>query len=218
MPAMTIDQRHLQTLGQLLSAGGHQDVPGLLRASLERLVAFWPAQAGALIYQAPHDELLAIESGTLNQDAARLIAEAREAFTRRAEGSEPAIGYYALDDDLQLMELSLRSGNQTVGLLHLVVRESDVERSESTRAGEDMVVLLVRALQPTAGAATASIVAMLPVTTRAAAAAAARAERCTREFIEGCSLPTWAGSWSVVEPGSAPDRHPRAAMLRVCRP
>jgi len=146
MPAMTIDQRHLQTLGQLLSAGGHQDVPGLLRASLERLVAFWPAQAGALVYQAPDDEQLAIESGTLNQDAARMIAEAREAFTRRAEGSEPAIGYYALDDDLQLMELSLRSGNQTVGLLHLVVRESDVERSESTRAGEDMVVLLVRAL------------------------------------------------------------------------
>ena len=135
MPAMTIDQRHLQTLGQLLSAGGYQDVGGMLRASLDRLVAFWPAEAGALIYQAPQDEVLAIESGTLNQDAARMIAEAREAFTRRAEGSEPAIGYYALDDDRQLMELSLRSGNQTVGLLHLVVRESDVERSEAARAG-----------------------------------------------------------------------------------
>ena len=68
---------------------------GLLRASLERLVAFWPAQAGALIYQAPHDELLAIESGTLNQDAARMIAEAREVFARRDEGSEPAIGCLA---------------------------------------------------------------------------------------------------------------------------
>ncbi|HJZ48119.1 MAG TPA: GAF domain-containing sensor histidine kinase [Roseiflexaceae bacterium] len=146
MPAMTIDTRQLQTLGQLLSAGGHQDVPSLLRASLERLVAFWPAQAGALIYQAPHGELLPLESGTLDQDAARMIAEAREAFARRAEGGEPAIGYYALDDDRQLMELSLRSGNQTVGLLHLVVRESDVERSETARAGEDMVVLLVRAL------------------------------------------------------------------------
>jgi len=75
-----------------------------------------------------------------------MIVEAREAFARRAEGSEPAIGYYALDDDRQLMELSLRSGNQTVGLLHLVVRETDVERSETARAGEDMVVLLVRAL------------------------------------------------------------------------
>jgi signal transduction histidine kinase len=146
MPSMTIDQRQLQTLGQLLSAGGHQDVPGLLRASLERLVAFWPAQAGALIYQAPHGELLALESGELDRDSARMIAEAREAFARRAEGGEPAIGYYALDDDRQLMELSLRSGNQTVGLLHLVVRESDVERSEAARAGEDMVVLLVRAL------------------------------------------------------------------------
>ena len=75
MPAMTIDQRHLQTLGQLLSAGGHQDVAAMLRASLDRLVASWPAQAGALIYQAPQDELLAIESGTLNQEAARMIAE-----------------------------------------------------------------------------------------------------------------------------------------------
>jgi signal transduction histidine kinase len=146
MPPMTLDQRQLQTLGQLLSAGGHQEVPVMLRASLERLVAFWPAQAGALIYESPHGEPLALEHGELDDEAARMIAEAREAFARRAEGSEPAIGYYALDDDRQLMELSLRSGDQTVGLLHLVVRESDVERSEASRAGDDVVVLLVRAL------------------------------------------------------------------------
>ena len=58
-----------------------------------------------------------------------MIAEAREVFARRDEGNEPAIGYYALDDERQLMELSLRSSDQTVGLLHLVVREADVERS-----------------------------------------------------------------------------------------
>lgn len=146
MPPITTEQRQLQTLGQLLSAGGHQDVPSMLRASLDRLVLFWPAQAGALVYLSPHGERLELEHGELDQDAARMIGEAREVFVRRAEGAEPAIGYYALDDDRQLMEISLRSGSQTVGLLHLVVREIDVERSEAARAGEDMVVLLVRAL------------------------------------------------------------------------
>ena len=92
MPPTTFDQRQLQTLGQLLSAGGHQDVTAMLRASLERLVAFWPADAGALIYQSPHGEQVAIEHDRLDPDAARLIAEAREAFARRDEGSEPAIG------------------------------------------------------------------------------------------------------------------------------
>ena len=75
MPPTTLDQRQLQTLGQLLSAGGHQDVPAMLRASLERLVASWPAEAGALIYQSPHGELLALEHGRLDADAARMIAE-----------------------------------------------------------------------------------------------------------------------------------------------
>lgn len=143
---ITIEQRQLQTLGQLLSAGGHQDVPTMLRSSLDRLVTFWPAQAGALLYQSPSNEQIVLDHGQLDTEAARMIGEAREGFARRDEGSEPAIGYYALDADRQLMEISLRSGNQTVGLLHLVVRESDVERSEAERAGEDMAVLLVRAL------------------------------------------------------------------------
>lgn len=146
MPPQTIDQRQLHTLGQLLSAGGQTDVLGLLRASLSRLVAFWPAEVGALIYQAPHGEMIALEHGQLDAEAARMIAEAREAFARRDEGSEPAIGYYVLDDERQLMELSLRSANQTVGLLHLIVREGEGERPEAVRPDEDMVVLLVRAI------------------------------------------------------------------------
>jgi signal transduction histidine kinase len=146
MPPLTSDQRQIQTLGQIISAGGQHDVPGLLRMSLERLVAFWPAQAGALIYQAPYGELLALEHGKLNDESARLIGEAREAFSRRIEGAEPAMGYYALDDDRQLIELSLRSGSQTVGLLHLVVREADVESAAPVGPDEDVVVLLVRAL------------------------------------------------------------------------
>lgn len=146
MPSLTIDQRQLQTLAQLLSAGGHHDVRGLLEASLERLVAFWPAQGGALLYQAPHGEMITLEYGRLDVEAGRLIAEAREAFSRREEGSEPSIGYYALDDDRELMELPLQSGNQAVGLLHLVVREGEVERSEAIAPDEDLAMLLVRAI------------------------------------------------------------------------
>ncbi|MEM8534244.1 MAG: GAF domain-containing sensor histidine kinase [Chloroflexota bacterium] len=146
MSSPSLDQHPFHTLGQLLSAGGQHDVPNLLKASLERLITFWPAQAGTLIYQAPHGEMITLKYGELDEEAARLISEAREVFGRRSDGSEPAIGYYWLDDDRQLVELSLRSGNQTVGMLHLVVREQDSEYADEPRNEEDMVVLLVRAL------------------------------------------------------------------------
>lgn len=146
MSPPSIDQRQIQTLSQLISAGGYHDVPSMLRASLERLVTFWPAHAGALMYQAPHGEVIALEHGPLDAEAMRMIGEAREAFARRAEGSEPAIGYYTLDEERQLMEVSLRSASQTVGLLHLVVREPDVERPATIDSEEDMVVMLVRAI------------------------------------------------------------------------
>lgn len=145
MPSLSIDQRQLETLGQLISAGGQQDVPGLLRASLARLVAFWPAEAGALLYQAPHGEIIMLETGQLSAEACRLIGEAREGFARGLEVGKSVIGYYALDDDCELMELSLRNADQTVGLLHLVVREGEVGRPEIT-IDEDMAVLLVRAI------------------------------------------------------------------------
>jgi signal transduction histidine kinase len=145
MPSLISNQRHLQTLGQLLIAGGHHDVRGLLASSLERLVTFWPALGGMLLYQAPTSELIVLEHGHLDREASRLIAEAREGFARREEGSEPAIGYYALDDDREIMELPLQSGMQTVGLLHLVVREGE-QRTETVAPIEDMVMLLVRAI------------------------------------------------------------------------
>ena len=145
MPSLSIDQRQLQTLGQLISAGGQQDVPSLLRSSLARLVAFWPADAGALLYQAPHGEIITLETGELSAEATRLIGEAREGFARGLEGGKSVIGYYALDDDCELMELTLRNGEQVVGLLHLVVREGTVERTDIT-IDEDMAVLLVRAI------------------------------------------------------------------------
>ncbi|HEX9442187.1 MAG TPA: GAF domain-containing sensor histidine kinase [Roseiflexaceae bacterium] len=145
MPSLTTNQRQLQILGQLLIAGGHHDVRGLLAASLERLVQFWPAQGGALLYQPPDNEAISLEHGRLEGDAGRLIAEAREGFARREGGSEPAIGYYALDDEREIMELPLQSGVQTVGLLHLVVREGE-ERTDAVAPIEDMVMLLVRAI------------------------------------------------------------------------
>ena len=66
MSPIAINQRQLETLSQLLIAGGHHDVSELLSASLERLVAFWPAQAGALLYMTPYGETVRLMHGTLD--------------------------------------------------------------------------------------------------------------------------------------------------------
>jgi signal transduction histidine kinase len=145
MSNATFDPRQLQTLSQLISAGGYTDVQRMLQASLERLVAIWPAQGGALLYQAPHRSLIRLEHGNLDREASKLIEEAREAFERRADGSEPSIGSYALDDDRTLLELPLQSSKQAVGMLHLVVHEKD-SHSDLVEPDEDMVMLLVRAI------------------------------------------------------------------------
>jgi signal transduction histidine kinase len=145
MSPVTFDQRQLQTLGQLISAGGHTDVQGMLQSSLERLITFWPALGGALIYHAPHGELVRLEHGNLDAEASRMIMEAREAFVRRTERNDPGVGSFALDDDRQLLELSLQSSQQIVGLLHLVVQEGESDRPR-VAADEDVVMLLVRAI------------------------------------------------------------------------
>jgi signal transduction histidine kinase len=146
MSAPTLEQRQIQTLTQLLSAAGNPDVPSLLRASLKRLISLWPAEAGALLYQSPQNEQITLEEGQLDAEAQRMIAEAREVFSRRNENSEPAIGSYTLDDERNLTELSLRSGDQTVGLLHLIVREPSDETTGTAHFDEDIAVLLVRAI------------------------------------------------------------------------
>jgi signal transduction histidine kinase len=145
MSSLTFDQRQLQTLGQLISSGGYTDVYGMLQSSIERLVTFWPAEGGALIYHAPHGEVVRLEHGRIGAEASRMIMEAREAFVRREEGQEPAVGSYALDDDRQLLELSLQSNHQIVGMLHLVVRDGEISRPAATPE-EDVVMLLVRAI------------------------------------------------------------------------
>jgi signal transduction histidine kinase len=150
MSPLTIDQRQLETLSQLLIAGGHQDVEELLSASLERLVNFWPAQAGALIYLTPYNETVRLTHGPIDKETLSLIEQARSGFTRRTEGREPIVGYYTLGAGRDLLELPLQSSSQGVGLLHLVVSEqSPAEKSVTgtlVKTDEDIISLLVRAI------------------------------------------------------------------------
>jgi signal transduction histidine kinase len=152
MSPLTLDQVQLQTLSQLLAAGGHHEVSELLKASLERLVAFWPAHAGALLYLSPHGEVVRLEHGPLDQEARTLIEQARTSFARRDDGSEPAVGYYSLEGGYDLLELSLQSHNEGVGLVHLVVNadaDPASDKSVSTmpvKPDEDLLILLVRSI------------------------------------------------------------------------
>lgn len=149
MSPLTLDQVQLETLSQLLMAGGHKDVPDLLASSLERLVEFWPAQAGALLYQSPHSEVVSVEHGPMSNEARLMIEQARTSFQRREEGGEPTIGYYSLEDGRDLLELPLQSSGLGVGLLHLVVEDTGEKISGSTmtiKPDEDLMILLVRAI------------------------------------------------------------------------
>lgn len=147
MSPIAINQRQLETLSQLLIAGGHHDVTELLAASLERLVSFWPARAGALLYMSPYGEIVRHTHGPLDEEARTLIEQARQGFTRRDDGGEPIVGSYSLDDGRDLIELPLQSGGQGVGLLHLVVEGHTTEgREHPNPLDEDLLVLLVRAI------------------------------------------------------------------------
>jgi signal transduction histidine kinase len=147
MSPIAINQRQLETLSQLLIAGGHHGVSELLQASLERLVSFWPARAGALLYVNPYGEQLALAHGPLDEEARSLIEQARHGFARREDGTEPIVGSYSLDDGRDLIELPLQSGGQGVGLLHLVVDgHSEASQEGGSTLDEDLLVLLVRAI------------------------------------------------------------------------
>lgn len=147
MSPIAINQRQLETLSQLLIAGGHHDVAELLAASLDRLVAFWPAQAGALLYVTPYGETVRLTHGQLDDETRNLIDQARQSFSRRDGGDEPIVGSYSLDGGRDLIELPLQSGGQGVGLLHLVVNGQDLTgRSGANQLDEDLMVLLVRAI------------------------------------------------------------------------
>lgn len=112
MPPLAINQRQLETLSQLLIAGGHHEVADLLQASLERLIAFWPAQAGALLYISPYGETTKVTRGQLDAETLSLIEQARDGFARRDDSGEPIVGSYSIDDSRDLIELPLQSGGQ----------------------------------------------------------------------------------------------------------
>ncbi|NJK82055.1 MAG: GAF domain-containing sensor histidine kinase [Chloroflexaceae bacterium] len=150
MSPFSLDQSQFETLSQLLAAGGHHDVHDMLSESLARLVTFWPAQAGALIYISPGNTIVRLEHGTLSHEARIMIEQARTSFARRDESGEPALGYYSLEGGFDLLELPLQSGNQGVGLLHLVVAETTGEKHgtspTTSRLDGDMMILLVRSI------------------------------------------------------------------------
>lgn len=145
MTQSTLEQAHLETLSQLLAAGGHQDVANLLKTSLERLVAFWPAQAGALLYLTPQGEVVRLEHGPLNYEARTLIQQARTGFERRDDNDEPTIGYYAMEGGHNLLELPLQGSNQGVGLVHLVVADNS-DKGTTDLPDEDLLLMLVRSI------------------------------------------------------------------------
>ena len=153
MSPITIDQRQLDTLSQLLIAGGHQDVEQLMAASLEHLVSFWPAQAGALLYMTPYGDMVRLSHGPFDSEALNLVEQARSGFGRRSKSGDPLVGYYTLGDGRDLIELPLQSGGQGVGLLHLVIGEqAPLEPAENaapsltSKIDEDLLSLLVRAI------------------------------------------------------------------------
>ncbi len=146
MTQTLVKQRHFETLSQLLIAGGHHSVSELLTASLERLIAFWPARAGALMYVSPYGDTIKLFKGPLDDETRVMIEQARQGFARRDKGGEPIVGSYALDGGCSLIELPLQSGGQGVGLLHLEV-ETHADQQEGTASlDEDLLVLLVRAI------------------------------------------------------------------------
>lgn len=146
MSPFTFDEVQLETLSQLLAAGGHRDVTELLSASLERLIAFWPARAGALLYMSPHGEVVRLEHGPISAEAHMMIEQARTTFARRDESREPTIGYYSLENGYDLLELPLQSSVQGVGLLHLVVEETNDKGPTTLKPDEDLLILVVRAI------------------------------------------------------------------------
>lgn len=139
------DQRQLISFGRLLSSAGHFDVTSMLQASLERLLGFWPAQSAALLYHAPHGQVIQLTAGDPDAAATLLIAQAREGFRRATSSGESSIGVFTLDDDRKLVELPLQSGGQSVGLLHLIVRDAETAQPQMI-VDEDLVMLIVRSL------------------------------------------------------------------------
>ncbi len=138
MPSITLDAQRWQTFSQLLTATAYQNPQALLDSFLQRLIEFWPAQAGALLYIDPMNAPFSLEHGELPADGHEMIEQARSVF-ERTTGGEQDLGVYGINDELALVELTLRSGDAEVGLLHLIV---PADRVSPENEGE-LALLLV---------------------------------------------------------------------------
>ncbi|KPL81167.1 GAF domain-containing sensor histidine kinase [Herpetosiphon geysericola] len=138
MPSITLDAQRWQTFSQLLTATAYQNPQALLESFLQRLIEFWPAQAGALLYIDPMNAPFSLEHGELPADGHEMIEQARSVF-ERTTGGEQDLGVYGINDELALVELTLRSGDAEVGLLHLIVA---ADRVSPENEGE-LALLLV---------------------------------------------------------------------------
>ncbi|HEY1014430.1 MAG TPA: GAF domain-containing sensor histidine kinase, partial [Herpetosiphonaceae bacterium] len=138
MPTITLDANRWQAFSQMLTADTYQDVGELLQAFLARLVEFWPAQSGALLYVDPFGLPTTLEIGQLSADSREMISQARSVF-ERAAASEQELGVYGIDEQRALVELTLRSGDAEVGLLHLQVSPEHVTPDN----GGELALLLV---------------------------------------------------------------------------
>lgn len=138
MPSITLDAQRWQTFSQLLTATAYQNPQDLLDSFLQRLIEFWPAQAGALLYIDPLNAPFSLEHGELPADGHEMIEQARSVF-ERTTGGEQDLGVYGINDELALVELTLRSGDDEVGLLHLIV---SADRVSPENEGE-LALLLV---------------------------------------------------------------------------
>ena len=125
MPTITLDAQRWQTFSQLLTATAYQDAGELLESFLRHLIEFWPAQGGALLYINPFNNAISLEHGVLPDEGREMIEQTRSVF-ERVKGAEQDLGVYGIDDELALVELTLRSGEAEVGLLHLIVEEEKV--------------------------------------------------------------------------------------------
>src|SRR5215207_5870063 len=109
MPTMTLDAQRWQTFSQLLTTTAYQDPRDLLNAFLMHLIEFGPAHSGALLYIDPFNNKITLSHGALSDEASEMIEQARSVFERSVD-IEQDLGVYGIDDDLALVELTLRSG------------------------------------------------------------------------------------------------------------
>ena len=138
MPTITLDIQRWQAFSHLLTDTSYQHSTELLSAFLKQLISFWPARAGSVLYVDPYAQTYTINQGTMSDEAQEMIYQACSVF-KREPATDEDLGVYGIDDDSSLVELSLRSGQEQVGLLHLVV---DAAKVSPENEGELALVLV----------------------------------------------------------------------------